>query len=279
MNAVNDARAALGARLRELRRAAHLSGVDLAARCGWHSSKISRIERGKQAPSEADLAVWCEVCGNPAVLDDLVATLRNLRAMYMEWQRTLAAGHAHRQRQSIKLEGQTRLIRWFAPDTLPGLLQTEDYARAVLRACIAITAGHDDLEDAVAARMVRKLVLQRGGHRFHILIGELSLRRTVGDSAVMADQLEYLLGELERPNLRLGVIPLDAEYRAPATNFVMYDRAQVITETVSAELSITRPSEIVLHEKTFGLLADQAAHGAAARALIERARERRISST
>jgi transcriptional regulator with XRE-family HTH domain len=275
VRAVDDARAALGARLRELRRAAHLSGVDLAARCGWHSSKISRIERGKQAPSEADLAVWCEACDNLAVLDDLVASLRNLRSMYLEWQRTVAAGHAHRQRQSIKLEGQTRLIRWFAPDTLPGLLQTEDYARAILRACIAITGGRDDLEEAVVMRMARQRVLQRGGHRFHIVIGEAGLRRTVGDSAVMAAQLEHLLGELDRPNVLLGVIPLDAEYRVPATNFVVYDRVQVITETVSAELTITRPSEIALHEKTFAVLADQAAYSDAARALIGRALQRR----
>ncbi|WP_063129250.1 helix-turn-helix domain-containing protein [Nocardia fusca] len=271
MNAVSDARSALGARLRELRRAAHLTGVELAARCGWHSSKVSRIERGKQAPSEADLAAWCDACESLAVLDDLVANLRNLRSMYLEWQRTVAAGHTHRQRQSIELEGQTRLIRWFAPDTLPGLLQTEDYARAVLRACIAITGGRDDLEEAVAMRMARRRVLERAGRRFHILIGELSLHRTVGSAAVMAAQREHLLSESMRPNLRLGVIPLRAEYRAPATNFVMYDRAQVITETVSAELTITRPSEIALHEKTFALLAEQAVHGDDARTLIQAA--------
>ncbi|MFE3444175.1 helix-turn-helix domain-containing protein [Nocardia sp. NPDC059180] len=275
MRAVDDARAALGARLRELRRAAHLSGVDLADRCGWHSSKISRIERGKQAPSEADLADWCAACDSMAVLDDLVASLRNLRAMYLEWQRTVAAGHAHRQRQSIKVEGETRLIRWYDPDTMPGLLQTEGYARAILRVCISMIGGRDDLEEAVAVRMARKGVLQRAGHRFHILIGEAALYPTVGDSAVMAAQLEHLVGELERPNLRLGVIPLDAEYRAPATNFVIYDRAQVLTETVSAELTITRPSEIALHEKTFAVLADQAAYNDAARALITRALERR----
>lgn len=135
MRAVDDARAALGARLRELRRAAHLSGVDLAARCGWHSSKISRIERGKQAPSEADLADWCASCDSMAVLDDLVASLRNLRAIYLEWQRTLAARHAHRQRQSIKVEGETRLIRWYDPDTMPGLLQTERATPARSCAC------------------------------------------------------------------------------------------------------------------------------------------------
>jgi transcriptional regulator with XRE-family HTH domain len=278
VRAVDDARAALGARLRELRRAAHLSGVDLAARCGWHSSKISRIERGKQAPSEADLADWCAACDSMAVLDDLVASLRNLRAMYLEWQRTLAAGHAHRQRQSIKTEGETRLIRWYDPDTMPGLLQTEDYARAILRVCISMIGGRDDLEEAVAMRMARKSVLTRAGHRFHILIGEAALYPTVGDSAVMVAQLEHLLGELERPNLRLGVIPLNTDYRAPATNFVIYDRAQVLTETVSAELTITRPSEIALHEKTFAVLAEQAAYNDAARALIVRALGRRTGA-
>ncbi|MFI7002078.1 DUF5753 domain-containing protein [Nocardia sp. NPDC050175] len=177
----------------------------------------------------------------------------------------------------MKLEGETRLIRWFDPDTVPGLLQTEDYARAILRIGIAIVGGRDDLEEAVATRMARKLVLQRGGHRFHLLIGEAAPHPTVGDSTVMVAQLEHLLSELERPNLRLGVIPLDAEYRAPATNFVIYDRTQVLTETVSAELTITRPSEIALHEKTFALLADQAAYGDAARALITNALARRTT--
>ncbi|WP_228802928.1 helix-turn-helix domain-containing protein [Nocardia farcinica] len=250
----------------------------LAARCGWHSSKISRIERGKQAPSEADLADWCAACDSMAVLDDLVASLRNLRAMYLEWQRTVAAGHAHRQRQFIKTEGETRLIRWYDPDTMPGLLQTEGYARAILRVCISMIGGRDDLEEAVAMRMTRKSVLTRAGHRFHILIGEAALYPTVGDNAVMVAQLEHLLGELTRPNLRLGVIPLDAEYRAPATNFVIYDCAQVLTETVSAELTITRPSEIALHEKTFAVLAEQAVYNDAARALIVRALERRTGA-
>lgn len=148
-----------------------------------------------------------------------------------------------------------------------------DDARAVLRACITITDGRDDLEEAVAIRVARKRVLQHGRHRFHILIGEAALHRTVGDSAVMAAQLEALLSELDRPNIRLGIIPLNAEYRAPATNFVLYDRTQVITETVSAELTITRPSEIALHEKTFALLAEQAAYGESAHTLIASALE------
>lgn len=161
---------------------------------------------------------------------------------------------------------------------MPSLLQTEGYARAILRVCISMIGGRDDLDEAVAMRTARKNVLTRAGHRFHILIGEAALYPTVGDNAVMVEQLEHLLGELERPNLRLGVIPLDTDDRAPATNFVIYDRAQVLTETVSAELTITRPSVIALHEKTFAVLADQAVYNYAARALIVRALDRRTDA-
>ncbi|MFF0490089.1 helix-turn-helix domain-containing protein [Nocardia sp. NPDC004068] len=274
MTDVQQARAALGARLRELRRAARMSGVELAAACGWHSSKVSRIEHGKQSPTEEDVAQWCSAVGNLSVLDDLVASLRNAQAMYLEWQRAVAAGHAHRQRQSIQLEGRTKLIRWWSPDVVPGLLQTEPYARAVLTACIAVTAGRNDLDEALTARMQRQRVLHRGERRFHLIVGEWALYRTVGDDEVMLNQLARLTETITHPRIRLGILPLTAEYRVPATNFVIYDRTRVQTETVSAELTITQPSEIALHEKTFATLATQAAYRDDARALIARAMRR-----
>lgn len=273
-----QARANLGARLRELRRAAGLSGVQLAAACGWHSSKISRLEGGTRPPSEGDLYAWCEHTAHPEVLDDLIATLRNLQASYLEWQRTLAAGHAHRQYQSIDLEARTRWIRWFSPDVVPGLLQTPDYARAVLTACIAITAGRDDLEAAVSARMARQHVLRHGTRRVHMLIGEAALYRTASHDTIMTAQLQRLLDELDNPRLLLGIIPRWAHYRCPTTsNFILYDRDLVLTETISAELTITRPSEIALHERTFTLLAEQAVTGSAARELITTAARERAS--
>lgn len=72
---------------------------------------------------------------------------------------------------------------------------------------------------------------------------------------------------------------MDAEYRAAATNFVVYDRTRVVTETVSAEPNITRPSEITLHERTFTLLGEQAAYNDAARALIVGALKRRTGKS
>src|SRR6266699_62482 len=58
-SSVHQAREALGNRLRDLRRDAGLTGRDLAALAGWHSSKVSRIEYGKQSPSEEDIRIWC----------------------------------------------------------------------------------------------------------------------------------------------------------------------------------------------------------------------------
>ncbi|WP_366851970.1 Scr1 family TA system antitoxin-like transcriptional regulator [Gordonia sp. (in: high G+C Gram-positive bacteria)] len=128
-----------------------------------------------------------------------------------------------------------------------------DYAHAILHACTAITGGRDDLDEAVHMRIVRQLVLQRGGHRFHILIGEAALHRTVGDGAVMAAQLEHLRGELDRPNVRLGVITPDAAHRGP------YDERHRVRPQRGAHRdrhhrTDNHPaagSEIALHEKTF----------------------------
>jgi hypothetical protein len=61
---------------------------------------------------------------------------------------------------------------------------------------LAITGGRDDLDDAVGARMARQRVLHHGNHRFHLLIGETALWRTVGDVDTMTEQLTYLLDAL-----------------------------------------------------------------------------------
>jgi hypothetical protein len=107
-------------------------------------------------------------------------------------------------------------------------------------------------------------------------ISETALYRTAGTDEVMAGQLQRLLDELDNPRLLIGIIPIWAHYRCPTTsNFVIYDREQAITETISAELTITRPSEIALHERTFALLAEQAVTGTAAADLITTAARRR----
>lgn len=268
MTGVREARESLGARLRELRRDAGLSGQGLADRCGWHPSKVSRLELGRQTPSEYDIRDWCTATGADLHIPDLIASVRNINAAYLEWKRILSTGHARRQQQSITREAVTQLMRWYEPELVPGLLQTRKYAEAVLRACIAMVGGPDDLDAAVAARIQRQHVLTNGARRFSFLLAEQALYTTVGDDDVMAEQLAGLLRLWENPRVVLGVVPRTAVFRYPTTNFVIFDRATVQVETIAAELTITQPRELALYERTFRMLSQQAQYGDPARELI-----------
>ncbi|MEU4315896.1 helix-turn-helix transcriptional regulator [Nocardia sp. NPDC024068] len=272
MSDVLRLRQGLGARLRELRKDARLDGRQFSTAAGWHWSKTSRIETGKRSPSEADIAVWCEVCDASLALPDLVAALRNVEAQWTEWKRIAASGHARRQRRSVEIEGNARLQRVYAPVVLPGLLQTEAYARAVLTQCIRFLATPDDIDQAVAARMQRQQVLRRERHRFVLLADEAALYKTVGDDTVMAGQLRHLLATaFDNPRLIFGVVPLTAPFTYITTSFDLLDNRMALIETISAELTVVTVSELALYEKAWKALSAQAKYGDAARNAIESA--------
>lgn len=273
----DDARQALGARLRELRRDAGLSGVALANTAGWQGSKVSKIEHAKQTPTEADIHEWCRWCHADYAVPDLIATLRNLTAAYLEWRRVVVSGHTHRQRQALTMESSTRSIRGYHPRVIPGLLQTRDYTTAIFSRTAEFYHAPNDTTTAVDTRMRRQDILHRGDHRIHYLIEEQALYTTVGNDSIMAEQLRHLLDAMRLPRLAVAILPRTAEYCAPATNFVIHDRKVVLVETVAAELTIARPSEIALYEKTLALLAAQSHHGDAARELITTALQLRIT--
>ncbi|MGH3477510.1 MAG: helix-turn-helix domain-containing protein [Pseudonocardiaceae bacterium] len=272
-SSVHQAKEALGHRLRDLRKDAGLTGRGLAELAGWHSSKVSKIEFGKQAPSEDDIRVWCHHAGADSHIPDLIATVRHIEAMYVEWRRMLGTGTRRRQQISRTLEAQTRLIRWYEPILIPGLLHTAEYAEAVMRRVIDFYQIPDDLDAGVAARMERQHILYNGDHRFHFIIAQQALHTTVGDAGVMIGQLDRLLTAMSLPRVILGIIPANAGYRVPTNQFIMFDNRLVHVETISAELTISQPREIALYNKTFAELSRQAVTGQAARTLIATAHD------
>ncbi len=279
MTAAHEARESLGARLRELRKGARLTGIRLAELAGWDNSKVSRLEHGRQTPSEDDIRTWCHFTNANLQIPDLIASARNIEAAYLEWRRIAALGHQRLQQRTIAVEAETELVRGYDPDLIPGLLQTRDYASLVLKACIDSIGGRDELAAAVDVRMERQQVLRTGIHRFHFIVAEQALYTTVGDDEVMIEQLGHLLDVMRLPRLVVGVIPRMGEFRCPTNNFLMYDRRLVQVETVSAELTITQPRELVLYEKTFQSLATQTLKGEAARNVIAAALEVRRART
>lgn len=206
---------------------------------------------------------------------DLLATARNIEAAYLEWRRVLNAGTKRRQHISVKLAEQTKLMRIYQPMLIPGILQTVEYARAILSRSIEFHHIPDDLDAGVAKRLERQQLLYKGDHRFHIVIAEQSLMTTVGNDGVMIGQLDRLLAAIGLPRVRFGIIPATAELPMQTTNFVMFDNRMVMVEGITAELTITQPREIAIYGRTFEILAGRSVTGEAARGLIRAALDRR----
>lgn len=106
----------------------------------------------------------------------------------------------------VSLEGAAALIRAYEPHFVPGLLQTEDYARAVMRSGALGATSAEDIERHVALRMERQGLLSRSdAPRFWVIMDETVIRRPVGGPKVMRAQLDRLLQAAERPNVTLQV--------------------------------------------------------------------------
>jgi transcriptional regulator with XRE-family HTH domain len=265
-----QARQTLGARLGEIRKDAGLTGRALAQLCGWHEAKVSRIEHAKTAPSADDIRAWCEHCGASAQVDDLVAFLRSVEGMFIEWRRMERAGLRHAQESVLPLWERTRLFRAYSSWLVPGAVQTRDYTRAALRAIAERRELPDDVEEAVAVRTDRLRLLREGEHRFIVLLEESVLRNVIGGADVMAGQLGHLITVASLPTVSLGIIPLGLERDTmwPVEDFWIYDNKQVNVELVSGWLTITQPREIAMYAQTFAKLSDLAVRGAHARKVI-----------
>lgn len=274
MNGVDRARQALGARLKEIRKDAGLNGRQLSAAAEWHWSKISRIENGQRTPSPADIESWCRICDAGLAVPDLLAALRNVEAQWGEWKRMTAAGHAHRQRRGVDLDARARRVRSYGGVILPGLLQTEPYARAALSTCIEFLGTRDDLDNAVEARLQRQKALTEGSTSFTVLVHESVLHMTVGGPRIMHDQLWHLLEVgVGNPRLIFGIVPLNYRFVYTTTGFIIYDERMALVETISAELTVTAPTELGLYEQAWAGLHEQAVYGDAAKATIRAAQQ------
>jgi hypothetical protein len=232
---------------------------------------VSKIEYGKQAPSEDDIRAWCVHCEAEDQLPDLIATVRHIEAMYVEWRRMLGTGTRRRQQASINFEAQTRLFRWYEPLLVPGILHTSEYAAAIMGRVIDFYGIPDDLEAGVTTRMERQQILYRGDHRFHFILAEQALLTMVGTIEIMSGQLDRLRTIVSLPRVSLGVIPAHTAYRVPTNQFIMFDDRMVHVETISAELTISQPREIALYAKAFHELSKAAVYGPGVKELIGRA--------
>jgi transcriptional regulator with XRE-family HTH domain len=269
-SSVQRARQQLAERLRDLRLDAHLSGRELSAAAGWHPAKTTRIELAKQPASETDITTWCKVCRAEREVPDLIAASRTADSAYIEYRRLNRGGMRRMQDSRRPLYERTQLFKAYCPSVIPGWLQTPDYAAALLSSITEFRGTPDDVTAAVAARMSRNRILRSGDHRFVLLLEETVLRYRIGGADVMAGQLRHLADATALPGIALGIIPAAAPERPawPLEQFTVFDDDQVHIELLSAQVTVTAPSEITLYVRAFERLARLAVYGDAARALI-----------
>jgi transcriptional regulator with XRE-family HTH domain len=266
---VHEARNALGKRLRELRTAADLSGRQLAELLSWPPSKVSKLENGRQTPTDDDIRDWTRETGRDGETQALLASLHTLEVQHAEWQRILRIGLKPHQQELIEWDQRTRLFRAFEATVIPGLLQTAEYARYRFAEGIRLLKVPNDINEAVARRVQRQDVLYRPDKRFHFVLTEAALRFRLCPPDVMLGQLDRLTSLSQLPNVRLGIIGFETQYAtSPWHGFWMYDNERVLVETLSAELDLRQPQEIELYAGAFDQLAAVASYGRSARTII-----------
>lgn len=225
----------LGRRLRALRVGAGLAGKELAEALGWPASKVSRLELARQNASPSDINAWVRATG--ATADErtlLLGLLDQAREDLRTYQQRTRHGLAAVQAGYNTLVERSALVRQFHNTVVPGMLQTPDYARAILT---ATARAHEvpvpDVEAAVATRMERQRYLYTV-RRFEFVLAEPVLRWGMVPTDVMRAQIDRLQSVIGLPNVRLGILPYGATDDVPTHMFEMFDDL-VCVETVSRE--------------------------------------------
>jgi transcriptional regulator with XRE-family HTH domain len=189
-------RALFAFELRQYRRDANLSQKELARRIGFSSSMVAMIESMSRPPSQR----FAELCDQVFGLDGTMARL------YVATTWNKAPEHF---RPWLEEEEDATALRSWDPLLIPGLLQTEAYARAIFEDEPGIT--RDEVDQRVGARMRRRTLLSRDDSPMvWVIIEEGTLRRPIGGPEVLGEQLSYLLEVTQHPRVTIQVVPYGA---------------------------------------------------------------------
>jgi len=211
-------RKVFGAQLRRLRERAGMTQEQLADRISYSDSTVAAIEAGRRAPAT----------GAPERLDTALKTedrLTTLAEDLGDGLRLTSVLHPEWFRDWQRMEAEATAMRWYEPLLVPGLLQTQSYAQAVLRTRVGDSA--EEIEEMVAARMERQAILERPKPpMLWVVIDEGLLHRPVGGPQVMGEQVRHLAAAARQPNIVVQVISADVgAHEGLRGSFVLMDFA------------------------------------------------------
>lgn len=248
----------LMAELKRLREGARLTQEDVAERLDWHPTKVMRIETGRTAPHPNDVRLLLDLY-SVTDRDQLNALVKLAKdAKQRGWWYSYRDVLLNRYEFFIGLEWEAASIRDFELAMIPGLLQTEHYARSLI-AGGPLQLDQEDVQRRVEVRMTRQRALARhDGPQLWAILDEAAIRRVVGGPDVMRAQLDHMAEASQRPNVTLQVLPFGAGAHPGQTGpFIILDFAEpaepavVYMETVGGNLYMDKAEEVRLYTAAF----------------------------
>ena len=247
----------LGRELKKLRERQSKKVEEAARLLDCSPSRISRVESGdiKAKPGDVmELLMAYGVTIDSEQGKSLIALARDLRESGW-WQRLDALSTKYA--TFIAYEAEARELRHFEPSLIPGLLQTEAYAREVIS--VRWEIEEEEIRQLVSARLTRQSVLHREPTplKMHTVLSETALRIEVGSSEVMRDQLQHLVDMAKLPNVTIQVLRFAAgAHLATRGGFAVLtfdqdDQPLGYTETMGGELFLESPVEIKRLESVY----------------------------
>lgn len=262
----DDDRPELGRSLQELRRAAGLNQLAVAAHSGLSQSRLSRIERGTSLPTDAETDRLARLYGADSKRrDTLLRLTKDAHAGIRDTRLVVQRGNTLAlQQRWRRMEATARVLRFYHPAVVHGILQTASYAAAALRQ----PAGSDVVRDRML-RLERMIV--DPDREYHLLQTEGALRYQVESVATMIDQIDGIAELSSRRNLRVGIIPASTPMAFTAgVGFHLYDNTAVVIGLDVASATLTDSADITHFRELFDRLADVAVFGDEARDLLSR---------
>ena len=268
-------RIALGAQLRRLREARGLTTAQAAEVIRATHSKVSRLERGRSTPRQRDVADLLTLYGvtDEAEREKILVLAQQARAP--GWWQRYGDILPKWLELYIGLEKAASVIRAYEVQFIHGLMQTEDYARAVIVIGNA-DATAEEIDRRVSLRMRRQqLLTQPDAPELWAVLDEATLRRSPDGPAVMRAQLAHLLDLTDLPNVTLQIVPFDAGPHAAAggpftiLRFPEPDLPDVVyLEQLHSALYVDEPYEVAKYLTVMDLLCVQAATGSASKDML-----------
>ncbi|MER6531135.1 helix-turn-helix transcriptional regulator [Streptomyces sp. NPDC001508] len=271
LDAYQQARlSALGLRLRDLREKAGVSARAVAARADINQSTMSRIETGRIRPSAEVLGrIIAALDLDQAAADELHDLLGVLHTETEHLRRYARRGFGALQARIGALERHTRLVRSFQPSTVPGLLQTAEYAAQALGK--VYYASSTDLARAAHARMERQTILHEPGREFRYVLTEAALLHWVCPARVMLAQIDRIRELATLPTVRLGILRQDrAMPTFPQHGFTLFDDERAHIELHTTHLKLTAPKDVAVYIATFAEYERAAVYGEEAEMVLRR---------